>query len=76
LSWLEAQPCFASIRAVGYRVVHGMNHTGLAHITPDLLAGIDRTKLAGRSFALLLSPDLRAAFKDFLVSLETANERE
>jgi hypothetical protein len=67
LIWLEAQPCFASIRADGHRVVHRMNHTGLAHITPELLAGIDRSNLAGRSFSMLLSPNLRAAFKDFLV---------
>src|ERR1700704_807794 len=26
LNWLEAQPVFASVRAVGHRVVHGMKH--------------------------------------------------
>ena len=27
LDWLEAQPVFASVKAVGHRVVHGMKHS-------------------------------------------------
>ncbi len=27
IGWLEKQPDFASVRAVGHRVVHGMTHT-------------------------------------------------
>ena len=42
LSWLEAQPLFASIRAVGHRVVHGMRHSEPARVTPRLLAELRR----------------------------------
>jgi len=34
---LEAQPIFASVAAIGHRVVHGMAHTEPACITPKLL---------------------------------------
>jgi acetate kinase len=37
LDWLEAQPVFASVKAVGHRVVHGMTHTEPERITPELL---------------------------------------
>jgi acetate kinase len=37
LDWLEAQPGFASIEAVGHRVVHGMTHHRPERITPELL---------------------------------------
>ena len=30
LDWLETQPVFASVKAVGHRVVHGMTHSGSA----------------------------------------------
>lgn len=37
VSWLERQPIFASIKSVGHRVVHGMNHSEAQLITPALL---------------------------------------
>ena len=42
LSWLEAQPAFASVRAVGHRVVHGMRRSEAARVTPRLLAELRR----------------------------------
>jgi acetate kinase len=42
LEWLEAQPIFASIRAVGHRVVHGMKHSQPVRVTPKLLAELYR----------------------------------
>ena len=42
LAWLEAQPLFASIEAVGHRVVHGLEHSAPCLITPDLLAELHR----------------------------------
>jgi acetate kinase len=46
LDWLEAQPVFASVSAVGHRLVHGMAH-GMAHseperVTPKLVAELRR----------------------------------
>ena len=38
LDWLEEQPVFASIKAVGHRVVYGMRHSEPERITPKLLA--------------------------------------
>ena len=35
--WLEGREGFASIQAVGHRVVHGMNHTQPELVTPELL---------------------------------------
>jgi acetate kinase len=37
VDWLEAQPTFASVKAVGHRVVHGMAHSKPERITPELL---------------------------------------
>jgi len=37
LDWLEAQPVFASVTAVGHRVVHGMTHSEPERVTPELL---------------------------------------
>src|SRR5580692_1927402 len=37
LEWLEAQPQFAKLSAVGHRVVHGMAHSKPARVTPRLL---------------------------------------
>jgi acetate kinase len=37
LDWLEANPAFASVKAVGHRVVHGMAHSEPEPITPNLL---------------------------------------
>ena len=42
LEWLEAQPGFASIAAVGHRVVHGMAHRQPERVTPSLLAQLHR----------------------------------
>jgi acetate kinase len=42
LDWLEAQEEFPSIEAVGHRVVHGLQRTEPARITPDVLADLDR----------------------------------
>jgi acetate kinase len=38
LDWLEIRPEFASVKAVGHRVVHGMKHTEPEIVTPELLA--------------------------------------
>jgi len=37
LDWLEQQPGFESVRAVGHRVVHGMTHTAPELVTQELL---------------------------------------
>jgi len=42
LEWLEAQPVFASVKAVGHRVVHGMTHSEPERVTPKLLAELRR----------------------------------
>jgi len=42
LDWLEAHPVFASIKAVGHRVVHGMKHSEPERVTPKLLAELHR----------------------------------
>ncbi len=42
LDWLETQPDFASVKAVGHRVVHGMKHTEPEIVTPKLLAELHR----------------------------------
>jgi len=42
MDWLDAQPVFASIKAVGHRVVHGMKHTEPERITAKLLAELRR----------------------------------
>ena len=42
LDWLEAQPVFAGIKAVGHRVVHGMTHTPPEQVTPELLDDLHR----------------------------------
>lgn len=42
--WLQAQPLFASVKAVGHRVVHGMKHSEPARVTPKLLAELRRLK--------------------------------
>ena len=42
LDWLEEQPVFASITAVGHRVVHGMTHSEPERITPKLLTELRR----------------------------------
>ena len=42
LDWLEAQPVFASVAAVGHRVVHGMKHSAPERVTPKLLTELHR----------------------------------
>ena len=42
LDWLEAQPVFASVKAVGHRVVHGMKHSEPERVTPKLLTELHR----------------------------------
>jgi len=37
LDWLETQPAFASVKAVGHRVVHGLARSEPELVTPDLL---------------------------------------
>jgi acetate kinase len=37
VDWIELQPSIGSVKAVGHRVVHGMNHTQPERITPALL---------------------------------------
>jgi acetate kinase len=42
LDWLADQPDFASVRAAGHRVVHGMKHSEPERVTPKLLAELHR----------------------------------
>ena len=42
LDWLETQPVFASVKAAGHRVVHGMKHSEPERVTPKLLAELHR----------------------------------
>ncbi len=42
MDWLEKQPIFTRINAVGHRVVHGMEHTEPEQITPALIADLRR----------------------------------
>jgi len=42
LDWLGAQPAFATVGAVGHRVVHGLRHTVPERVTPRLLAELRR----------------------------------
>jgi acetate kinase len=42
LDWLEAQPVFVSVNAVGHRVVHGMKHSEPERVTPKLVAELRR----------------------------------
>ncbi|MCC6233979.1 MAG: acetate/propionate family kinase [Verrucomicrobiales bacterium] len=43
MQWLEAQDEFASVAAVGHRVVHGMQRHEPAEVTPELLAELRET---------------------------------
>jgi len=42
IDWLEARPEFASVKAVGHRVVHGMKHTEPEIVTNKLLTELHR----------------------------------
>jgi acetate kinase len=42
IDWLEEENCFESVRAVGHRVVHGMQHTAPELVTPELMDELHR----------------------------------
>lgn len=42
IDWLEQQPAFKSVQAIGHRVVHGMQHRVPERVTPELLAELHR----------------------------------
>jgi len=44
IDWLEAQKSFQSVRAVGHRVVHGMQHTAPELVTQALLDELHRIR--------------------------------
>ena len=44
IDWLEKQNDFASVRAVGHRVVHGMKHTQPEMVTQELLDELHRIR--------------------------------
>ncbi len=44
IDWLEAQPDFASVKAIGHRVVHGMQHTAPELVTQELLDELHRIR--------------------------------
>ncbi|MGD0253876.1 MAG: acetate/propionate family kinase [Verrucomicrobiota bacterium] len=44
IDWLEAQNSFESVRAVGHRVVHGMQHTAPELVTQELLDELHRLR--------------------------------
>jgi acetate kinase len=44
INWLEEQNRFASVRSVGHRVVHGMQHTAPELVTQELLDELHRLK--------------------------------
>src|SRR5664280_1707981 len=44
IDWLEEQDDFASVRAVGHRVVHGMQHTAPELVTQELLDELHRLR--------------------------------
>jgi acetate kinase len=40
IGWLEKRDGFTSVKAIGHRIVFGMNHTAPEVITPDLLSAL------------------------------------
>jgi len=42
IDWFEAQNAFASVKAVGHRVVHGMTHSEPEQVTPELIDELHR----------------------------------
>ena len=42
MDWFEAQKAFASVQAVGHRVVHGMTHSEPEQVTPELMDELHR----------------------------------
>ena len=45
IDWLELQPGFNSVKAIGHRLVHGMEHTAAEKITSMLLNELKQIKL-------------------------------
>jgi acetate kinase len=43
IDWLETQAEYASVEAVGHRVVHGMHHSAPELVTPELIADLRRS---------------------------------
>jgi acetate kinase len=43
MDWLERQPVFASVEAIGHRIVHGMAHAKPARVTARLVGELRRT---------------------------------
>jgi acetate kinase len=44
IDWLEARPDFASVKAIGHRVVHGMKHLQPEVVSQDLLDELHRLR--------------------------------
>ncbi|HMH21089.1 MAG TPA: acetate/propionate family kinase [Puia sp.] len=42
VTWLEKQDWFASVGAIGHRIVHGMGHVQPERVTPDLLGELKK----------------------------------
>jgi acetate kinase len=42
MDWFEAQQAFASVKAVGHRIVHGMTHSEPEQVTPELIDELHR----------------------------------
>ena len=42
IDWFEGQKAFASVKAVGHRVVHGMTHSEPEQVTPELIDELHR----------------------------------
>jgi acetate kinase len=40
VEWLQAQPAFSEVSAIGHRVVHGMQHSEPEIVTPELLKAL------------------------------------
>jgi acetate kinase len=53
IDWLEEQNSFESVRAVGHRVVHGMEHTAPELVTQELLDELHRISLCDPDHLLL-----------------------
>lgn len=54
---------------VGYFTLAASSTIRLVNLTGAMLVGIERSRLVGRSFGLLVSPDHRAAFDAFLAQV-------
>ena len=55
LDWLEAQQVFASVTAVGHRVVHGMTHTEPERVTPSCWMNCTASRRMTRSICRVRS---------------------